>query len=69
MTSQEINPMEGEIFTAENSPEGKKPEETQKPKAKIAKNLDLLTVSLRFFNLLTKRAGFGSEKCFLTLGF
>src|SRR3989344_4230437 len=34
MTSQEINPMEGEIFTAENSPEGKKPEETQKPKAK-----------------------------------
>jgi len=34
MTSQEINPMEGEIFTAENSPEGKKPEEAQKPKAK-----------------------------------
>ncbi len=34
MTSQEINPMEGEVFTAENSPEGKKPEEVQKPKAK-----------------------------------
>jgi|SRR3989344_253798 len=34
MTSQEINPMEGEVFNAENSPEGKKPEEVQEPKVK-----------------------------------
>ena len=34
MTSQEINPMEGEVFTAENTPKGEKAGEAQKPKVK-----------------------------------
>ena len=34
MTSQEINPMEGEVFTAENTPKGEKAGEAKKPKVK-----------------------------------